>query len=94
MRIKKKAVIEEINDKSKIDKNKREIINNIDDIADELEGEGFNSDDAKTAAVDIVTGESVNETTVSITKGTLLETILNKNPRKVVKTIRVGDLKK
>lgn len=35
-----------------------------------------------------------NETTVSITKGKLLETILNKNPRKVVKTIRVGDLKK
>ena len=50
--------------------------------------------DAKTTAVDIVTGESVNKTTVSITKGKLLETILNKNPRKVVKTIRVGDLKR
>jgi hypothetical protein len=35
-----------------------------------------------------------NETTVSITKGKLLETILNKKPRKVVKTIRVGDIKR
>ena len=35
-----------------------------------------------------------NETTVSITKGKLLETILNKKPRRVVKTIRIGDLKK
>lgn len=94
MRIKKKHVIEEINDKTQIEKNKKEVTGEISDIEKELVAQGFTDDDAKTTAVDIVTKESVNETTVSITKGNLLETILNKNPRKVVKTIRVGDLKK
>tara|TARA_R110000851_G_scaffold142800_5_gene281554 strand:+ start:4983 stop:5267 length:285 start_codon:yes stop_codon:yes gene_type:complete len=94
MRIKKKHVIEEINDPSKINQNYEKFNTKLKDIADKLEKEGLTGEDAKTAAVDIVTGESVNESTVSITKGKLLETILNKKPRKVVKTIRVGDLKK
>lgn len=94
MRIKKEDVIKEINDKSEIEKNKREVTDEISDIEKELVSQGFTDDDAKTTAVDIVTKESVNETTVSITKGKLLETILNKKPRKVVKTIRVGDLKR
>ena len=94
MRIKKKHVIEEINDPSKIEKNKREVTDEISDIEKELVSQGFTDDDAKTTAVDIVTKESVNKTTVSITKGKLLETILNKKPRKVVKTIRVGDIKR
>lgn len=93
-RIKKGDVIKEINDKSKIEKNKREVTDEISDIEKELVSQGFTDDDAKTTAVDIVTKESVNKTTVSITKGKLLETILNKKPRKVVKTIRVCDLKK
>jgi len=94
MRIKKKHVIEEINDKSEIEQNKREVTDEISDIEKELVSQGFTDDDAKTTAVDIVTKESVNKTTVSITKGKLLETILNKKPRKVVKTIRVGDIKR
>ena len=94
MRIKKEDVIKEINDKSEIEKNKREVTDEISDIEKELVSQGFTDDDAKTTAVDIVTKESVNKTTVSITKGKLLETILNKKPRKVVKTIRVGDLKR
>jgi len=149
MRIKKEDVIKEINDKSQIDKNKRKVTDEIDDISNELKDKGFNDEDAQRTAVDIVTGEPVNEvgkdkvhtpkfdscvadvkkqpdvdnpyaicqaslgadaikkshrkkeeedytneTTVSITKGKLLETILNKKPRKVVKTIRIGDLKK
>ena len=94
MRIKKEDVIKEINDKSEIEKNKREVTDEISDIEKELVSQGFTDKDAKTTAVDIVTKESVNKTTVSITKGKLLETILNKKPRKVVKTIRVGDLKR
>ncbi len=94
MRIKKKHVIEEINNKSEIEKKKREVTDEISAIEKELVSQGFTDGDAKTTAVDIVTKESVNKTTVSITKGKLLETILNKKPRKVVKTIRVGDIKR
>lgn len=90
MRIKKKHVIEEIKDNTddyfkEFDKTKDKIKSEIPTLSDE-EVEGI--------AAKIAANESVNETTVSITKGKLLETILNKNPRKVVKTIRVGDLKK
>ena len=52
MRIKKEDVIKEINDKSEIEKNKREVTDEISDIEKELVSQGFTDKDAKTTAGD------------------------------------------
>jgi hypothetical protein len=93
MRIKKKHVIEEIND---INKNTDDYLKKFDKTKDKIKSEipTLSDEEVEGVAAKIAANESVNETTVSITKGKLLETILNKKPRKVVKTIRVGDIKR
>jgi vacuolar-type H+-ATPase subunit H len=95
MRIKKKHVIEEINNDG-MKKNTDEYLKNFDTTKDKIKSEipSLSDEEVEGIAAKIAANESVNKTTVSITKGKLLETILNKKPRKVVKTIRVGDIKR